>query len=238
MAQINKEGNIIAHCPGCDGGKSTFEYKFNGSPLGVVTRREKNPYEFYRKLDVQFRLFRCAGCGMGGIGAIRMMDVHAQYPDKIWQLLWFYPEAKRRLSLPKDVPAPIKTEFREAEKCAESGCFRASAAMFRSVLEKVFRANGYKTNQEKNLKQQIDAAATDGILTASRQRRAHDDIRVLGNDVLHEEWREIKEEDVEQAHHYTQRILEDFYDDRKSVLKLLREAGRKAIEDIEVESGL
>lgn len=81
------------------------------------------------------------------------------------------------------------------------------------------------------MEQQIDAAAADGVITQARKRRAHDEIRVLGNDVLHDEWQEIALDDVEAARHYAQRILEDFYDDRESVLKLLRTAGRVPDED-------
>jgi len=43
---------------------------------------------------------------------------------------------------------------------------------------------------------------------------------------LHDEWREVKEEEVNAAHHYTQRILEDFYDERDSVEEILKEKGR------------
>jgi hypothetical protein len=57
--------------------------------------------------------------------------------------------------------------------------------------------------------------------------RAHEDIRVLGNDVLHDQWREINSSEFEISHRYTQRILEDLYDDRPSVLKLLASKGRK-----------
>jgi hypothetical protein len=52
---------------------------------------------------------------------------------------------------------------------------------------------------------------------------------------LHDDWIEITIQDVEAARHYCQRILEDFYDDRASVLELLREAGRKVADD-EVEN--
>jgi hypothetical protein len=51
------------------------------------------------------------------------------------------------------------------------------------------------------------------------------------SDVLHDEWRAISLEDVEAAHHYVQRILEDFYDDRESVLAQLRKAKRVPSED-------
>jgi Domain of unknown function (DUF4145) len=157
---------------------------------------------------------------------IKMMDVHGSYPEDIWHLLDFYPEAKERLSLPKEVPIGIQREFREAELCAEAGCYRAAAGMLRSVLDKTLRANGYNTRENKNLKQQIDAAAADGVITKSRQKRAHEEVRVFGNDVLHEDWHEIKEEDVDISRQYLQRLLEDFYDDRPSVLALLEAAQR------------
>jgi hypothetical protein len=140
--------------------------------------------------------------------------------------LHFYPEAKERLPLPELVPTGIKREFREAEICAENECYRAAAAMLRSVLDKTLRANGYNTRENKNLKQQINAAADDGVITKARQKRAHEEVRVLGNDVLHDDWHEIKEEDVEISRQYLQRLLEDFYDDRPSVLALLEAAGR------------
>jgi hypothetical protein len=103
--------------------------------------------------------------------------------------------------------------------------------MFRSVLDKALRASSYKVKKGTMLEQEIDGAAKDGVITEARKRKAHEDIRVLGNDVLHDEWHEIAAEDVEAAHHYTQRILEDLYDDRESVLKLLRQAARVPDED-------
>lgn len=233
MATINKQGNVSARCPGCNGGKSTFECSAGGRELGHVTKVFEKDYRSYDRepLRVRFQLFKCAGCGCGGLGTIKMMNVHGSYPADIWELLNFYPETKERLPLPAALPQGIKNEFREAEICAEHECFRASAAMFRSVLDKTMRANGYKTKEARNLRLQIDEAASDGVITAARQRRAHEDIRVLGNDVLHDDWHAMTLEDVEPAHHYVQRILEDFYDDRDSILKLLREAGRVPDED-------
>jgi hypothetical protein len=227
MASINKLGNITARCPGCDGALSTFEYAPEGHELGrvIITVSERHD-----TIPIQFRLFRCAGCGIGGLGRIKMMNLNRGYPKGIWELLHFTPEVKERLQLPKAVPRGIVREFREAEVCAESGCYRASAAMFRSVLDKTLRANGYKTKELRDLKLQIDAAANDGVITKARQRRAHEEVRVFGNDVLHDEWHAIKEEDVEPAHLYTQRILEDLYDDRESVLAQLKSAGREADE--------
>ena len=161
------------------------------------------------------------------MGTIKMMNLGRGYPRDVWELLDFYPEAKERLPLPKMVPVGIVNEFREAEMCAEAKCPRAAAALFRSVLDKTLRANGYKTAERQSLKAQIDDAAKDGVITAARQKRAHEEVRVLGNDVLHDEWAPVNPEDVEAAHKYSQRVLEDFYDDRESVEKLLTAAGRK-----------
>lgn len=226
MAEINEEGSILARCPGCRGALSTYEWKTATQQFGAVTVPYKHHSWGDAKLD--FRLFRCAGCGRGGLGAIAYAS---QYPGKYRELRNFYPEVRDRLSVPDAVPKGIQMEFREGEACLDAGAIRAAAGMFRSVLDKTLRANGYKEKKGTNLEQQIDAAAEDGVITQSRRRRAHDEIRVLGNDVLHDEWHEIPVTDVEAARHYAQRILEDFYDDRPSVLSLLRASGRVPDED-------
>jgi hypothetical protein len=143
----------------------------------------------------------------------------------------FYQESSEVLKLPNATPAGILAEFREAETCISAKAYRGAAGLFRSVLDKTLRANGYKIKLGTTLEQQIDLAGADGVITAARLRRAHDEVRVLGNDVLHDEWREISPDDVEAAHHYAQRIIEDFYDERVSVLKILREKGRVPDED-------
>jgi hypothetical protein len=228
MAVINERGNIIAHCPTCDGAKSTFEYVGSRGEIGHVTKVFPRDYRHFSddQLRIRFQLFRCTACGAGALGVIKIMNVHGSYPEDIWQLLDFYPEAKERLRLPKEVPIGIQREFREAELCSEAGCYRAAAGMLRSVLDKTLRANGYNTRDNKNLKQQIDAAAGDGVITKSRQKRAHEEVRVFGNDVLHDDWHETKEEDINISRQYLQRLLEDSYDDRPSVLALLKAAQR------------
>ena len=229
MAQLNeKKGSIVAYCPGCKGGKSTFEWKIEGKEIGSVNDVINVPT--WKDVERTFRLYKCAGCGMGALGIV-IYRRNDSYPGSYNQLIDFYPEVKERLAIPKDVPIGIQREFREAEKCHANNCFRASAGMIRSVLDKTMRANGYKTKTTKDLYKQIEAAAEDGVITNARRKRAHDEIRVLGNDVLHDEWHEIQEEDVIAAKHYCQRILEDFYDDRETVLTLLREVDRVPDED-------
>jgi len=142
------------------------------------------------------------------------------------ELVSFFPYSREVAKLPSDTPVDIVAEFREAELCTSFEAYRAASALFRSTLEKVLKANGYEQIGKKgfdilNLQNKIDQAAQDGVLTEARRKRAHDDVRSLGNDVLHDEWREIVAEEVEAAHHYTQRIIEDFYDNRKEVEAVL-----------------
>ncbi|WP_420210826.1 DUF4145 domain-containing protein [Burkholderia aenigmatica] len=222
MATLNENGQVIAHCIECNGALTVF---LAGDPrigqgFGQITRQVSE------QTAQVYQLVRCTGCGSGALLTLQSFRRHGQVG-----LLDFYPEAQDRLSLPSGVPDGIAKEFREGERCREAGCFRAAAAMFRSVLDKTLRANGYKEKRGTNLEQQIDTAAADGVITAARQRRAHDEIRVLGNDVLHEAWEPVRADDVAAARQYAQRILEDFYDDRESVLKLLRAKGRVADED-------
>lgn len=222
MATINENGHVIAHCATCDGALTVF---MTGDP-----QRAQQYGQLFRPLSEYegkvYQLVRCSGCGSGALLTLRTLGRH----DEV-ELVDFYPEAQDRLALPSGVPEGITNEFREGERCREAGCYRAAAAMFRSVLDKTLRANGYKEKRGTNLEQQIDAAARDGLITASRQRRAHDEIRVLGNDVLHEAWERVTADDVNAARQYAQRILEDFYDDRDSVLRLLRLNGRRPDED-------
>ncbi len=94
--------------------------------------------------------------------------------------------------------------------------------MLRSSLEKVLKKNGYTTS---NLASKINKVCEDGIITSARKNKAHSDIRVMGNNILHDEWKSVDYDEYKVAHHYTQRILEDFYDDREEVEGILKEKG-------------
>ena len=54
-------------------------------------------------------------------------------------------------------------------------------------------------------------------ITHARQTQAHEDIRALGDDVPHDDWRDVADDEVGDSHRYTQRILEDLYDDCATV---------------------
>lgn len=216
MKAILVGNNVRANCPDC-GTPTTFEFKSaDRGEFGWVTQDGYHNFMGQSYDHVIYRLLRCAGCGRGGIAKIHNLS-------NAYKLESFLPFATEKVPIPTSVPEGIASEFREAETCAAFGAYRAASGLFRSVLEKTLKANGYIKDR---LEQKIDQASSDGIITAARKELAHTNIRVLGNDVLHDEWRQLNPEEVEQSHHYTQRILEDFYDDRTTVEKLLKQAER------------
>jgi Domain of unknown function (DUF4145) len=144
----------------------------------------------------------------------------------------FFPRSLDTLELPPDVPDDLSSECRESELAASVGAWRAASAMLRSTLEKTLKHNGYLTG---SLASKIDKAASDGVITAARSKRAHEEIRVLGNDILHDAWRNVTEEEYDLAHRYSQRILEDLYDDRPSVVALLTEKKRFPLPEAETQ---
>ncbi len=211
-------GNIRSRCPDCGGAVTTFEYKDAQHEFGTVIVNKQHVFKGQNFSRILYKMLRCAGCGRGGVA---MIHDSGRVIDGVLET--FYPVSVENVEIPDNVPAKITAEFREAELCASFGAWRAASAMLRSALEKTLNENGYKKGV---LRDKVDKAADDGIITEARRKRAHGDIRVLGNDVLHDEWREVKEEEANAAHHYTQRILEDFYDERDSVEEILKEKGR------------
>lgn len=218
------KGNVRANCDGCGGAVSTFEYRSGQThEFGtVVIPRDRYEFEGRTCQSVIYKLLRCAGCGRGAIAVVHKPH-NQEYSHGFLEKL--IPSSLETFPIPESVPDPIRREFREAEVSASVLAWRAAAAMLRSTLEKALKANGYD-EKGTSLEKKIDLAVADGIITAARGRRAHEDIRVLGNDVLHDEWREVTAHEYDEAHHYSQRILEDFYDDRESVEKILREKKR------------
>jgi hypothetical protein len=214
MATINEQGNIQACCPECQGALSTFEWNARDKVYGSVTINAIADNTCYR-------LYRCAGCGSGAMGIIR-------YTGKLWPgetrtLMAFHSEARERLHLPRDLPQYLVNEFREGEKCLDNGCLRASMGLFRSVLVKILRGNGYRVDRDVSLLAALEAAAEDGIITRARRKKAQ---RVLGHDVIDDEWHEPPRADLEALRRFTQRLLEDLYEDRASVVLMLADAGR------------
>ena len=218
MSAQYQNGDVVAHCPDC-GARSTFESrKGGGTEYGSIVAQA--PWYDSRGIAYAhriFRLLRCASCGRGGLATIAGGGGSADV------LIAFSPVTVQPAPLPKDTPRDIVAEVREAERCAAVGGWRAASAMLRSALEKTLTANGY---DEAKLVHKIDAAAADTVITDARKQRAHDEVRVLGNDVLHDDWRVVDETEYDLSHLYTQRVIEDFYDSRAQVEATLKAKGR------------
>jgi hypothetical protein len=224
------ENTILAPCPDC-GAVTSFDTKgYSDTSLGAVIINVYNTYQNAQFSRILWQFFRCNACGRGGVAKL-----HDAGHSSTAVLESFYPVAVETLNLPSIVPFDVIKEFREAELVAAQGAYRAASALLRSVLEKVLTKNGYievdvdsngKKFKSKSLKHRIDAAADDGVITESRRKRAHENIRVLGNDIMHDEWRVVDESEYQDAHRYSQRILEDLYDDRQTVESILTVKGR------------
>jgi len=213
---VNQLG-VKAQCPDCDGALSVFDFRDSSREFGYVFLNKRNKYGGIDYGRIHFRLLSCSGCGRAGLAKF-----HDDGPTPP-ALESFYPRALALSPLPSVVPEGVVKEYREAELCASVEAWRAASALLRSTLEKALKANGYVKG---SLQQKIDDAGDDGVITAARKKKAHDDIRVLGNEVVHDEWRAINEDEVQAALHYAQRILEDLYDDRAAVEQVLIAKGR------------
>jgi hypothetical protein len=215
---LQQTNNISANCPEC---KTVTSFEHKQSVFFNNPHRCANGKQYVR---VMYVLSQCAACGLGGFASI---SDNGNALDSF--LDDFYPFSIDALSIPAGVPADLQTDFREAERCQALCMNRAASALFRSVLEKTLKANGYTKGNDpalRDLQKRIDAAAADGVITEARRKKAHDDIRALGNDVLHDDWRIVSDDEVEDAHRYMQRILEDLYDDRTTVEAILSGNGR------------
>lgn len=218
---------VKAVCPTC-GAVSFFDWRESGREFGFILHDGGHTYNNKSFSRIHYRLLKCSGCGRAGLA--KFHDTGGLPAE----LESFFPRALASTPIPENVPEGIVKEYREAENCTSFEAWRAASALLRSTLEKTLKANGYKKG---SLEAKIDEAATDGVITAARSQKAHENIRVLGNDVVHDEWREVDEEEVLSAIHYAQRILEDFYDDRDSVENILVEKGRIQKPAIDNRSG-
>lgn len=209
--------NVRAKCPNCDGAISNFLYRdSSGREFGYITLNdtlEQCDECSSRNGNIIFRLLSCSSCSYGAVAK------YFQHPGSV-HLLEFFPESIDILEIPKLVPKEIESEFREAEKCASVGARRGACALLRSTLEKILNAHGYT---ERYLSNNIANATKDGVITKVLSERASEVIKLLGDEVMHKDWREISYEEYVLTHGYCQRIMENFYDSPELVKIILKE---------------
>lgn len=227
--ETDRDGYAVsAFCKTC---QTITSFDPRPNPVIINVEAEIDDTIYRREL---FHLMCCARCGRGAVA--NFVDKGSAFNALLTD---FAPLAVRHTVFTFKIPDEISAEFREAELCASLGANRAAAALYRSTLEKTLKANGYRREvnpKVNNLFAGIDAACADNLISEARKRRAHESVRIVGNDVLHDEWRKVENDEVERAHRYTQRILEDFYDDREAVLDALIKAKRLTQEQATAEA--
>lgn len=218
MEPVFHLGHVRADCPDC-AAPTTFEFNFGGTEFGTVHVGMGTIFRGRGYTSVLYKLLRCSVCQRAGVAKVASDGKYATQSA----LMSFWPTSIPVAKLPAGVPDGIVAEYREAELCMSVEAWRGAAALLRSALEKTLKSNGY---DEKDLYTKIEAAGADGVITSARRQRAHDLVRTLGNDVLHEEWRIVTRQEAEDAHHYVGRVIEDLYDDRSSVEAVLVQKDR------------
>lgn len=99
--------------------------------------------------------------------------------------------------------------------------------MLRSTLEKTLRKHGYS---EWQLSTNLKNLSEDNILPRWLVKQNSQIVKILGDEILHGDWREITPEEYQKAHHFVERLIESFYDDHDSVVEDLKEKGRLTVE--------
>ena len=226
---IMREQSVTAYCPTCEA-LSQFFMGNAQREFGSLIRDAPDrpplrdsighaiPRRNAREISI---LIQCGGCLRAGLVVVEAGNSVAN-----GEVVAFFPTAIVSATVPSSCPEELANELREAEVCAAAGAYRAASAMLRSTLEKTLKKNGYASpGAGRHLRDFIDAAAADGVIVETHRRRAHEN-RNLGNDVVHDAWRAVDEDEYNAAHRYVLWILTDFYDDRATVDALLKSKGR------------
>jgi len=179
-----KENNVLARCPDCAAITSFDDKGFSNTKMGISIADRWTTFEGKTYSRILWHAVRCSVCSRGAIAKILDND-----NSQAAVLADFIPTAVENAAIPPSVPADIQKEFREAELDAANGAYRSGSALLRSVLEKTLKRNGYDEIEYRDEKgvikkssallRRVDAASEDGILTETRKKRAHENIRVL-----------------------------------------------------------
>jgi len=223
MEPIKASEHITSFCPHCKKA-ANFTFRDFGQhgprEYGYIIDDGAHRYEDADFGRIIYTFYACVVCKHPGVA-----KWHANNNFLEGKREWFWPSGMEASALPDVTPADLVAEFREAERVTSVNAWRAAAALLRSTLEKCLKANGYTNRQ---LFENIEDAKKDGLITAARAKSAHDVVRTLGNDVLHDTWRVVTDVEVVESFMFVQRILEDFYLGRAAVETALIAANRLA----------
>lgn len=211
--------NVTAYCDVCKA-NSNFLYKdSNGKIFGSFDSENSNLLD--SRVDsrygrIEYILVSCSSCKRGGL-------VELHYHGGGYSFISFFPSPTGHTDLPKKTPSDIQAEFKSSENCVSIDEYRPAAAMLRSTLEKTLKKHGY---EEWGLSDNLKNLSSDNILPRWLVKQNSEIVKILGDEILHGDWREVTTEEYRKAHHYVERLIESFYDDHASVIEDLQQRGR------------
>jgi hypothetical protein len=162
--------------------------------------------------DERASVFLCRHCRQGFVvvelewagGALKRHDPKAHGAIE-WRGHHWWPVAGSTLH--PSVPEPVRSTFEEASKCLAAQCPRAAAAMARCALEATVSDQGESSGA---LAARLQRLADKGTLQPMLAKWAKE-VRLLGNDAVHDLTRSVLVEDARQLIDFIQELTKYLY---------------------------
>src|SRR5690242_12532652 len=106
MQPIYQNGNITTRCPDCNGAVITYFPSDSSRSFGSILKDERHHFGGIAYARVLYILFKCAGCGRGGLA--KLHDNGHVHQGKVE---WFFPTSIERASLPAGIPDGVTSEY-------------------------------------------------------------------------------------------------------------------------------
>jgi hypothetical protein len=198
-------------CPRCDK-QSSFEttghlpITFDG---GTAHPSDGQPYATF---DERATGFVCRHCRQGFVvvesewrGGTLLRENPNNYGAITWRGHHWWPVPGAVLH--DSVPAPVRSAFDEACKCLASDCPRAGTAMARCALEGIVIDKGETKGP---LAQRLKNLADRGVLLPTLADWSKE-VRLLGNDAVHDSAVEVSMEDAKQLVEFIRELARYIY---------------------------
>ena len=184
-----------ADCPHCGIQQVAF------SVINNIMIADKSGQNFW---DV---LARCGGCYYGVVATFDGNDQRtpSEYPSMIpHSLLKILPEPLNT-SAPDHTPPHVASFFKQGASSLRQKSFDAAGSMFRKALETSLKSKFPGISSNLTLYKRIEKAVGNHDLTPDMGKWAHE-IRVLGNDAVHDEV-PFSGEEAQSLHDFTRLVL-------------------------------
>lgn len=142
--------------------------------------------------------------------ACRRFILHRSVPTG--GFIGLFPAASYELpSDVQDIPDEVRNDYREAGKCLDAGCYKASMVMSRRALQRCLKEQGCT---QKKLADAIQHAVANGMLRTAFHPLA-EEIRQFGNLSAHPDDDQLKnanEDNAKHVLHFVKLLVEEFYE--------------------------